>query len=922
MVVLLSAVAGLPVGSGSPSGAATPAPLATNASDVGPCPGALAPVSWTGAIIVDGGTAGANATAGVPIGYTYFVQVASTSGPPVVGCFPFNGSAVSNASGGFSFSPAIPASGCGGGANGSCLAFSGPFGPVSATLAGPAPPGYAVAISESGSEITITWVSELQRVTLAPGGTTETVSPGAPTAFRAEGWEANGTPTPLQPTYFWTLLGSGWSFVGPATGSRVTVIALAGAGIGNLSVQAVATVPGGELDPPPAAVTLAQVPTAVQTGELRTTTGDVGSVFPLTLLAVGAGGYPYWATITPGLGAPSANVSCTGGPGQSGPVMVHCATNLTYAAPGTAQPTAIVTNGYSAGPWQFPSVTVAAFPSLTVSPDPPAGYALAPVPVTVIATNGTGTMPFARACLALPFGAPVCDPTPGPRWAFAPVFNASGAYLAVAWAIDADGANGSAAFTISVVAPLSLGPIGVDPASLTVDAPVTLRANLSGGDLPARFWWNASDTAGPLLAGSVTADGPMSLTFVPPTAGAVSLSLTVVDALGTYAQVDRIEVVGPPQAVAVVPVTVPPALPVVAGTPVPVSWQAVDPSGDVVRSFSAAGAVTLSAATDGPVSVWVNASGLGALSSLGNGSYGLPPTAWIGGTLSLTITPATAGVLSISLEGAAFPGAAATLALTVDPDRAHLTLFDPAVAEPGSRSNATFWRVLDRFGNPAPGAVVTVRLSFGATAVDALVVVGPGPLATSGVWVNFTAPDAGGGSVTVIDAAGDVLAGPFEVPPLAPAPIASAPAVTFAAAVPVGVTGALLANIVARRTRRRTALSEPDESELQALAEGRAQVVEIVRRAGSVDLEAIEAAWDRPPAPAALTDWLASLVADGTLGATLGPDGRARFCLAEGPAPSPRVTLDPEALDRALRGREIALDEGVEDQDGSRPTRS
>ncbi|MFY9717987.1 MAG: hypothetical protein WAK40_08700, partial [Thermoplasmata archaeon] len=86
------------------------------------------------------------------------------------------------------------------------------------------------------------------------------------------------------------------------------------------------------------------------------------------------------------------------------------------------------------------------------------------------------------------------------------------------------------------------------------------------------------------------------------------------------------------------------------------------------------------------------------------------------------------------------------------------------------------------------------------------------------------------------------------------------------------------------------------------------QAVELVRRAGAADLAELEAAWQPAPAPGELADWLASLVADGTLGAAVGEDGRARFCLAPGRAAGPRVTIDATVFDRALRHRDEMLD--------------
>jgi hypothetical protein len=259
------------------------------------------------------------------------------------------------------------------------------------------------------------------------------------------------------------------------------------------------------------------------------------------------------------------------------------------------------------------------------------------------------------------------------------------------------------------------------------------------------------------------------------------------------------------------------------------------------------------------------------------------------------------------------PAPVAPLSFSVAPDRDHLVFFGPAVVEAGPRAFATYWHVVDRYGNPAAGAIVTIRSTFGSETRDVLAVVTANATGGTGVWVNFSAPSMEAGAVSILDAAGTVVVGPIEVPAVAPGPPVGETALTFAAAIPIGATGAVLSNFVARRTRRRLAASEADEEELRTFAEGRDRVVEVVRRLHAADLGAIEAVWQPRPAPAALVDWLASLVADGTLSATVGPDGRARFCLAPGPAPSPRITVDPDVFERALRGRDAELEERTED---------
>ena len=878
--------------------------LLPGTSDI-PCPGAIAAENLTGTVVVDGGSAAPTEVAGTIVRIGFFVDERPSGAEPPVECAAESANATVAPNATFTVSAAPPPNGCSDGPNATCASYDGPFGPFTASFLGGTPAGYAPSASVNGSRLTVSLVDELTAARLSPGGSTATVAPGAVTTFSATGAMANGSPSPLGLSYAWHLVGSGWAYAAPPSDGLAAVVALVGAGVGSLSVAVNASVPGATFDPTPASVDLVAVPTSVDSGEVDPTTGDVGTDFALTLLASGPAGYAYTATIAPGLGAPSLAVACGSSSDGAGTVRVACAANVSYAAPGIAQPSASVSNGYSAATWQFPDLTVVAPAALSVVPERPVGYSGIPLPIEVEVANGTGVAPYVRACLAS-LGTPTeCDTTPGPAWAFSPVFALAGNYSLNAWAIDGVGTNRSITFDVDVDAPLALGPIVLGDAPLYVGTSATISVNVSGGALPARFWWNASDAPGALLAGSLSADGPVDLAFVAPTAGSVVLSCTVVDALGRLSETETVADVLPAPAEQITTTTAPPAVPVVAGTAFPVGWAAVDRSGDVVPTFSTPGTVSLTAAGGGTVRATVTASGLGPLPSLGNGSFSFPAAGWVDGALNVSVTCDSAGTIAIALGDTGVPGGAAPVDVVVGPNLGNLTLSDPFVAAAGTRSGSTLYQVSDIYDNAAPGAAVTVRLLFGGAVSDARVLARPTATGGSSVWVNYTAPGTGAGIVEVLDGAGRVIEGPFSVAAVPIGPPVGAPTVTIAAAVPVGISGALLANVVARRGRRASARAEAGEQELHALAEGRGRVVEIVRAVGPVDLEGVEAAWAPAPAPAALADWLASLVADGTLGAEVGPDGRARFRLAED-AP-PRVTVDPEALERALRGRDESL---------------
>ncbi|HTP54423.1 MAG TPA: hypothetical protein VML94_05635 [Thermoplasmata archaeon] len=912
-LVLLLVVLGT-VHAGSPTGPSEPHPeAAPTAAVTSSCAGPPTAAAPTGDVRIDGGDLAPDALAGITVSYGFHLSVVVTrenvSAPVYRGCVHDTANATTNESGAFAFSRVVPPINCTA-LPGYCAYFTGPFGPTTVRL-GATPAGYSVDAAGGPANYTLTLVDDLASVRLSPDARTLTLSPGAATTFGAQGYMANGSLTPLEPTYSWTLSGEGWAFVAPPSGADAEVVAVPGAGVGTLSVAALAVDGEATLAPPPAAVTLLAQSTAIETAELARTTLDAGATIGVRLAGVGAAGYAYSAVFEPGLDLPAAPASCVESPGAGGDTNISCAANLTYPTAGIAQPTARLTNGYSSSVWEFPDVTIDPPPELSVAPGGPRGYAGTALPIVLTVANGTGSPPFATACLRLATEALDCSHAPGPTWTFDVTVSSPGDYSAVAWAIDAQGVNASTAFSVTVVEPLVLGAIAAPSENASVGTAVLLTASLAGGALPVRFWWNASGVDGPILTGTATADGPIVATFVPSAPDAVTVTLTVVDALGTTVEVDRLLLVGPEPALSIVASEPTPATPVTAGTTFWLAWQALDRAGAPVRSFAAGAAIDLSEAGT-PVDGWVNASGIGPLASLGGGAYDLPAAGWEGGVADLAVTVTEVGTLTVRLVGAALPAPVPPLSAVIAPDRAHLLLYAPEVAASSARSNSTFWHVTDRYGNPAPGALVTVCLRSGDSSRTTLAAVVAAPGGTTGVWVNFTAAGRGAANVTVTDAAGGILLGPLSVSAVPPGPALTPATVSLGAAIPIGALGAAWSGIIARRARRRSAVPVAEE-DLHRLAEGRSQVVEIVRRTGGADLEEIGAAWTSAPPPVELADWLASLVADGTLGAALGADGRARFCLAPGRANELRVTVDAAAFDRALRRRDEMRDEASRD---------
>jgi hypothetical protein len=414
----------------------------------------------------------------------------------------------------------------------------------------------------------------------------------------------------------------------------------------------------------------------------------------------------------------------------------------------------------------------------------------------------------------------------------------------------------------------------------------------------------------------IAVDGPVGAIFVPSVAGFVTVSVTVVDGLGTVVGASETYTIEGGIATSVVPVVLPPTSATPVGVPLAVAWQALDAFGGVAHDFASTAEIELTmAGSQQAAPGWVNASGVGLLPSRLPGWFDVPETAWIGGTLNVSVTSRVSGSVQIELVVAAdlaTPGDTVDVVLLPDVD--HLHLFDPETVVAGHRANDTLWQVTDRFGNPATNASVVVTTSFGGSSVATNVPVLSEPDGATEVWTNFSAPDAFAGTVTVTDLAGDLLLPPTAVPGLA------GPLPWWVSVLPLllgaGV-GAVASTAVLFRRRRpepiRTDAPDDDEAALKRLAEGRATVVEVVRRAGPLDLAGLATAWECAPVPPDLADWVASLLTDGTLDATFGDDGVARFCLGEGDRTGTRVTLDLDAFDRGQVRRDAAAAEWERD---------
>ena len=906
-VVLLAVVLTVPLPSSVPA-AARGGPAQLAGALASPCGGTVLPHNYSGTVERNG----ANAGSSIPVGFTYDAQVTTNLTDGVVlstVCSTLNGTTTPGSNGEFSLSidPATNTS-CrfpGGGGAGTCVTTTGPYEALDVTPIGPAPPGYLHSVEQNGTTFTVDVYAELASVDLGSGDSPATFSTSAVDPLAATAMTGAGTPTPAAPEFTWTLTGAGWSFVGPTGGSSVNVTAAPDAGIGNLTVVAQLSVDGDPLVTPAASEQLVARSTEIESASVNRTVVDAGQPLEVTVAATGAAGYNYTATLFPGLGVAPSPAPCVAAPPSSGSVALACATEFEYPATGAAQPAVEVSNGASSASWEFPEVTVNPAPAVTVLPGAPVGYVGEPIPIELTAATGTGTAPYERACLATGTGPVECQESPGPVWTFRPTFASAGEYTVRGSILDATGANRSASADVTVdIAPsIAFAPT---PRSISAGSPTVVRAVLTGGALPGQLWWNLSGASVPVAAGPVVTDGTVSASFVPTAVGYATLTVTAVDRLGTAVRASLTFSIGPGVATSLAAYGPTSPTSVLAGVPFAVAWRALDAVGIPVGAFASVAELELALpGSDGAAAGSVNASGFGPLTGAVPGWFSVPAAAWVDGALDVNVTVRTAGAVRVEVALAnGFSTANDSVPVRVGADLDHLRLFDPQPTRSAGAANDTLWQVTDRFGNPAPGAAVVTTATFDGRVTETLSTAFAEPGDAAGVWVNYTVPAGEGGTVTVSDLAGQSLV---------PTRTVDAPTSEWAAVLPTLpfvalATVAIALTAIAQRRRRRIPASTLDhgESALQRLAEGRAAVVEVVRRQGPIDLAGIATVWDSAAPPDALADWVASLLTDGTIDARFGADGVARFVLAGPSGPDARVTVDLEAFDRGEAARTAA----------------
>ncbi|HEV2317817.1 MAG TPA: hypothetical protein VGV89_09650 [Thermoplasmata archaeon] len=862
----------------------------------GPCPGTVRSAFVNGTLGVMGNETPRPAVGGVNLtfGFDYQVTVTTRAGSSAQ-CDPGVNGLTTGPGGRFSHPVALPTGGCN---SYSCTTYTGPFGPETLQLTGPDPPAYMLRGSVTSPLTELWFVAVFDHLAISPPGP-KTLSVGAPTRFWAVPTAADGTPSPALWNASWSVGATGWSLAN-STGNSTTLVGPPGVGPTTLTLQVNASWQGQPVPGHTASIAVNAIPTIVSAASVAPTRLDAGAPTTFTIDGSGAYGYNYSATVDPGLGFDPVTGNCSSVSATYGEVELYCSVSVTFTEAGTTTPSGNITNRYSTGGKSFPELTVAPALELTVAPDPVLGYAGDPVAVAGSVTDETGTGPFGPACFDDGAGALACSNDSGPSWSFAPRYGGPGNYTGRFSVLDAAGVNASRTVSVVIGTRPMLSNMTASPGAIAPGASSTLESVLFGGVGTLTYWWNDSNPAATMAAGTRSGPGELTLAYVARTDGEHWVTLTVIDALGskTATEVPVYVLPGPATAIGSVPGTVNASWQ--AGVPQRFTLVALAPDGERVPEYGAPVFLNWSGGALDASAFFVNSSVLGPVAVGAGPSVELPGSAWFAGYLNFTVTALTETSGALAFGGplpVQFAGGSA-LEIRVTAELGDLRLTAPTVAAGGARDNRTLWRLIDPFGNAAPDGFVTIDASFGGTTVSTnstIRVIDGAAL----VWINYSAPTASAGTVTVRSEWGELLLGPVSVPAAA----ANGPLLlgALAAGSAVAFTGLFL--VVTRRRPESTRGPEIDAEELREDAEGRDRLLDRVRAEGPIALDELLEGGP-PPRPDRIRagEWLASLITEGLVRPRTGSDGVARL---EAVTPSvlafaPRVDLDPSALDRAL----------------------
>ena len=385
-------------------------------------------------------------------------------------------------------------------------------GPASLSLEGNAlPSGYYLNISVSNGSYTLARVLALERVVLSPAGFT-TVSVDAPTVVAAAPRSGQGTPSPANLSFAWSISGTGWQVLSSENTSSVTVEPLSTTYVATVEVWANGTYGGATLHAPPVSVLLTAATTAIQTGAVEPTSVDEGVPASFTWSGTGAEGYPYTASLKPGFALPAVGASCSNRSISGGLLEFECTALYTYPERGVAQPFATLSNAYSGANYSFSPITVSATLVIGVTPIPAVEYAGVPIDFAVKVESGSGSAPYGPACLSDGIGHTSCQRTPGQPWMFPVTYPFVGQYRAEATVADSGGANYTDLIPVTIVHSLSLGEITLPRFDFPQGGNVSAYDQVFGGAFPLNYWWNTS-TASTVGRGTNGSDGNLSITF-------------------------------------------------------------------------------------------------------------------------------------------------------------------------------------------------------------------------------------------------------------------------------------------------------------------------------------------------------------------------------------------------------------------------
>ncbi|MCI4362323.1 MAG: hypothetical protein L3J77_03930 [Thermoplasmata archaeon] len=897
--IVLSGILALP-SAGAPHAVAVPVGPSAFVHSASGCGGAKIPTILHGTLGVEGTILPRPTVGNVTADFLYEYETNdTTSFGSSLSCFSATYRAPTNASGGFVLNLTLPTTSCG---RTGCLSYAGPFGPYGFRVSGGAAPAYFLSGRLNGTHVGLDWVAALETAQTAPSQF-GTLSLGALTAIRGEPLDGAGDPSTANLSYSWQIAGTGWAASGPSNGSTFDVEGNSGTTTGTVTLWVNGSYNHTAISLAPVHLYLTAVATTILTASVLPNPLDIGLPALASVHATGAGGYAYSATLQPGGSPPAQSAACATVPTSGGRVDVTCSFTLRYPAAGTYQPTATVTNGYSAASVTFPSVVVASSLGVAVGPNPDRAYTGSPVRVGISVEAGTGTAPYGPACLLTGDGRFLCDESPGPNWTIAVSYASLGMYHATATVADLAGANRTVPIEVDIVAHPAIVALTLNQSDVPRGASVRASTTVTGGAFPLSYWWNSSAPDSTLASGEVASDQVPSVAFVTGfTAASEQLTLTVVDALGTVvANATTLTVSRPVTGLALVSPQANASTP--AGSPVKVSVVGVDDVGSVVLGFRTAAVVRVGSECGAG---WVNDSS-GPLAG-SNGTFALAAPTGSDPSLRFTITSTLVGSCPVVVWSTAFP-APISLTIPVSPDGGHIHLVRPDVVRPGIQQNATLYTVLDRFGNPDPEGFLIVEARFGSVLeeFDSAIRGGGG---TAVVWVNYTSEGTNGGTLTVLNESNVAVFGPLPIAAL-PGTSETLTPLAWAAILGAAVIGAAAVLVLRRRSGASTALAtttdDPDEP-LRRLAEGRSHVLSRLSYDQDVDLDEVVRGFPGPrPDAAELAEWVGTLVTEGRVRASVGPDGRPMFRLSpEDDRPvGPRVEVDAIALDAALARRDL-----------------